>query len=94
MVDRDISTVEPFVESVPQLMLIVGLWMATEGCIGPGIKIFPDEDRWFWSFDDALWWASLATSSLSATFAIARFLKVECSRKKMTHFKMDFKCFW
>ena len=79
MIDSDINTVEPFVESVPQLMTIVALATASGRCIGPV------RDN-----ADVFWWVSSATSALSATLATARFLKVEFSRnKKKTMFFLN-----
>ena len=36
--DQDLITVEPFVESAPQALIMSTIWALTEGCIGPSFE--------------------------------------------------------
>ena len=63
--DRELPTVEPFVESVPQVFVLLGIWFATE------LPIIP-----LYNPDDGFGWLLFVTSVLSATFGITNFLKV------------------
>ena len=63
--ERDVSLVEPFTESVPQFYTLVCLAAATGGCLGPGNN---------GSVERVLWFASAFTSGASANVAVYKFL--------------------
>merc|ERR1711962_675527 len=70
--DRELLTVEPFVESVPQVFVLLGIGAAT------GLPIVPFRNLIMVAelHQRVFAWLNFVTSVLSATFGITNFLKV------------------